>query len=583
MSAGTGLARIRPARTGIVLLTAGLLLALAAAPLLELARIASGGGWRRTFDVLASGPGLAAVRNTLTVGVVVTMLAVALGTAAALAVEGRPARERRVLRLAVAAPLLIPEFVLGFSWSAAYGPAGYTDHYLHLRVPGLLGPAGIISALMVHALPLAYLTTAAGLAVRPITQLQQAARACGAGPAAVLRTVTLPLLRAPMLAAAALVFVSCVNSFAIPQVLGTPDGFATMSTLVYNDLNLSADPDSFRQLAAVALAMAALVFVVVGAAEMLLGGQARALPGNAAAAPGGQSPPRVALAVRLLVAVYTLLATVAPLLALIAGAVTRGPGLSPTPSHWTLANFHAALSGQTIPALIRSLILAAAAAILIPAMGLAVTATGTRSRRALGTAVTLAYAIPGSALAVGVLIAYGRWLTGSALIILIAYLGKLWAIGHRPIAAAAERLDPAPVWAARASGAGALRAWRDTTLPALRPALLTGGALTLIFATHELTMSSILYGPGTQTLAVVLLDQQQLGQVGATSALALLLSVPPLSIGLMLARGRRRPRPVEARDTARDTARAAIVTGSPGATRVATTVTTDPDAPGSVA
>ncbi len=78
-----------------------------------------------------------------------------------------------------------------------------------------------------------------------------------------------------------------------------------------------------------------------------------------------------------------------------------------------------------------------------------------------------------------------------------------------------------------------------TALPGLTPALAAGSVLVLILASHELTMSSILYGPGTQTLAVVVLDQQQLGQVGATSALALVLSVPPLFAGLLLARGRR--------------------------------------------
>jgi len=534
------------ARSGAALLGAGLLAALAGAPLVELARIAAEQGWSRAFDALGSPQNLDALRNTLIVGGTVTLGAVVGGAATALAVERRPPRERRLLRLAVAAPLLTPEFVLGYSWSQTYGPAGFTDRYLHVQLPGLLGPAGIVIALSAHALPLAYLAVAAGLATRPVAGLERAARACGAGPVTVLRTVTLRLLRTPLLAAAALVFVTCVNSCAIPEVLGTPAGFATMSTLVYDDLNLSADPDAFRQLAAVALAMAALVLVIVGAADLLLGG----LPGSGEAWVGAAHPaaaPRSRLHVRgtrALVAAYALLAAAVPFVVLVADAFTRAPGLSPTPSNWTLGNFTAAMAGETVPALLRSLALAAAAALLIPAMSLAVVAAGRGLRGPLGTAVTLAYAIPGSALAVGVLIAYGRWLTGSALLILIAYLGKLWAIGHRPVAAAAARLDPALTHAARASGAGPGAAWRVTALPGLTPALAAGSALVLILASHELTMSSILYGPGTQTLAVVVLDQQQLGQVGATSALALVLGVPPLLAGLLLARGRR---PVPAR------------------------------------
>ena len=530
------------ARTGAALVAAGLLAALAGAPLVELARVASERGRRAAFDVLGSAQNLGALRNTLIVGCVVTAVAVVCGATAALAVEPRAPRERRLLRLAVAAPLLIPEFVLGFSCSQAYGPAGFTDRYAHVQLPGLLGPTGIIVALSAHALPLAYLVVAAGLATRPVGQLERAARASGAGGVTVLRTVTLPLLRTPLFAAAALVFVTCVNSFAIPEVLGTPAGYSTMSTLVYDDLNLSADPDAFRQVAAVALTMAALVLVVVGAADLVLGG----LP---AAEVGGRLAPTPSAVAhrsragtwtpRVLVTALTLFAAAIPLVVLAADAITRAPGLSPTPSHWTLGNFSAAMAGETVPALARSLALAAVAAVLIPTMSLVVVATGRRVRGPLGTAVTLAYAIPGSALAVGVLIAYGRWFVGSALIILIAYVGKLWAVGHRPVAAAAARLDPALTRAARASGAGPFAAWRAATLPGLTPALAAGGALVLIFASHELTMSSILYGPGTQTLAVVVLNQQQLGQTGPTSALALVLGVPPLLAGLALARGRR--------------------------------------------
>jgi iron(III) transport system permease protein len=45
-----------------------------------------------------------------------------------------------------------------------------------------------------------------------------------------------------------------------------------------------------------------------------------------------------------------------------------------------------------------------------------------------------------------------------------------------------------------------------------------------VFGLHEVTMSSLLYGPGTATLAVVVLNLQQLGDPGATAALALVLT-----------------------------------------------------------
>jgi iron(III) transport system permease protein len=68
-------------------------------------------------------------------------------------------------------------------------------------------------------------------------------------------------------------------------------------------------------------------------------------------------------------------------------------------------------------------------------------------------------------------------------------------------------------------------ALRTVVAPILRPSLAAGWILVFVFALHELTMSSLLYGPGTATLAVVVLGVQQLGDPGVSSALAVLLTL----------------------------------------------------------
>jgi iron(III) transport system permease protein len=78
-------------------------------------------------------------------------------------------------------------------------------------------------------------------------------------------------------------------------------------------------------------------------------------------------------------------------------------------------------------------------------------------------------------------------------------------------------------------------------MPILRPALVSAWMLVFLSALHELTMSSLLYGPGNETLSVVILNLQQLGDVAATSALALLLTllVAAPSVPLLASRRRR--------------------------------------------
>jgi len=511
----------------LVVVLVGLLVVL---PLARLVEVALGDGLTGVRRALSAPGALRAIAHTLQVSVVVTVLAVVLGTALALGVERHlTGRRRTVLRLLVAGALVVPEFVLGFAWSQAYGPAGLIDRVTGLEVPGLLGPFGIILVTTVHALPLAYLAVAAGLAVWADADAERAARCSGASWSTALRTVTLPQLRVPLLAGAALVFVGSVNSFAIPQVLGTPAAYSTMTTLVYRNLALSSDPGAFTDLTVVALCLVILVLLVVGPADLRVA--SRSGPTGRGGPPGPSVQGR-SRGLRWLVAgvvTYAVLAVGVPLLTVVLASITQAPGLLPVPSNWTLANFGAAFDGNTPEALARTLVLGIVTAVAVLLMGSLVAVTERHRAGPMSTAVTLAYAVPGSALAVAVVIAYGRWLTGTTLIILIAYLGKLWALGARPLQAAIDRFPLDVVPAARVSGARPITALRTISVPLLMTALVVAGTLVFLTATHELTMSAIMYGPGSETFAVVVLDAQELGDVGASAALAVVLVAPVLA------------------------------------------------------
>ena len=132
--------------------------------------------------------------------------------------------------------------------------------------------------------------------------------------------------------------------------------------------------------------------------------------------------------------------------------------------------------------------------------------------------------LPGSAVAIALLVTYGRWLGDTIAIILIAYLAKFWTFAHRPCRARWIGFPPDLERASRVSGAGPVTALRTVTMPTLAPAIIGSFSLVFLFALHELTMSSLLAAPDTQTLAVVTLNLQQLGDRGATAALALVVT-----------------------------------------------------------
>lgn len=480
------------------------------------------------FGAVLSRPGLGqAVVHSILLALAVTLLAVPVGTALALMLRRHDLPARTFLRVAVLLPVLVPDFVLAYSWLRAYGRSGFTDDLVGLAWHGIEGPVGVAVVVAVNSVPVVYLVIAVGLAARAEPSLERASRAAGADAFTLLRTITLPLLRPAMATAAVLVFVLTLGSFAIPQVMGSPAGFATVTTRIYANLARSSDPAAFVEAIMLALLLVLVACAVVAPTDRLLGPRLRVTRTSTTepATTVGHSRASGWWTVAA-VGCYLLLAVGIPLVALVATALTKAVGLSPVPANWTMDNFGSTLNVRNAEALGRSLVLALLAASVLVVLGGCVAALErTRVGRGTGTLVMLTFVLPGSTLAVGLLITYGRWLGGTLLIILLAYLAKLWAFAHRPISGALDRLPADELSAARVSGASPMVAVRTVVLRPLAPALLAAWFVCFLTALHEVTMSILLYGPGSETLAVVVLNSEELGQVGQTAALSVLLTV----------------------------------------------------------
>src|SRR3954451_2079561 len=84
--------------------------------------------------------------------------------------------------------------------------------------------------------------------------------------------------------------------------------------------------------------------------------------------------------------------------------------------------------------------------------------------------------------------------------ILVAHVFFNYAVVVRTVGSLWSHLDPRPEEAARMLGASRLRAFREVTLPALRPAIAAAGAVVFLFTFTSFGVILILGGPGTATL-----------------------------------------------------------------------------------
>ncbi|QBD82472.1 iron ABC transporter permease [Ktedonosporobacter rubrisoli] len=488
--------------------------------------------------VLGQPDTLQPLANTVEVTVASTLLAHIIGVASALIVNSIPARWQRWWHLAALLPLFIPPFVGAFSWLQAYARGGLSDYVLHQTFPWLYGPLGVIVLLAVHSAPLTYIILSATLArldPRPI----EAARIHGARRWEAFVSVVWPALRPALIAATGLVFALNAGDFGIPLVLGIPAHFLTATTQIYQELSFTSTPDSFSIAMALSLVLALGSLLVLLALQRFESGHSlityAALP-QARQRKEGQVLRGIGQVALL---VYTLVVTIIPFIALVLTSLTTSYGLAPLPQNLTLAHIVDTLQESTATAIVHSLLLAALAALVIVAVGLSGAEWSHKSRwgRILTRLAWLPYAIPGSVIGVATTIAYGKWLYGTFAIIFLAYLAKFWGLAE-PIAATRTQIEASRVRAGRLFGARPFQAYLVGIWPQLGGTALACGVLVFINSIYELTMSSLLYAPGTETLAIAVLNAEEGGDAATTATIGVLLTLLMVVSLLVLTAGR---------------------------------------------
>jgi len=169
---------------------------------------------------------------TLYQAILSTLLTFILGLPAAYLFARFNFRGKSLLRALTAVPFMLPTVVVAAGFNSLLGPRGLLSFILH--PPSFAFTGTLTAILLAHVF---YNTTIVirivGAALTHLDpRLAQAARTLGADDRRVWWNVTLPLLRAPILAAGLLVFLFDFTSFGVILLLGGPQ-FSTLEVQIY--------------------------------------------------------------------------------------------------------------------------------------------------------------------------------------------------------------------------------------------------------------------------------------------------------------------------------------------------------------
>lgn len=188
---------------------------------------------------------LATLRATLSLGLAVTLLAVALGYPVAYGLARGRHRWKAVLRLCVVAPLLVSVVIRTYGWIVLLANNGVVNQTL--RALGLVEEpvrfmfthAGVTIGLVHFALPVAILSLV-GVIEGIDPSLEEAARGLGASRSQTFLRVTLPLTLPGVAAGATLVFALTAAAFVTPALMGGPS-LIVLSTLIYQLMTVTLE------------------------------------------------------------------------------------------------------------------------------------------------------------------------------------------------------------------------------------------------------------------------------------------------------------------------------------------------------
>ena len=503
--------RAPAARTLVIGVAAAVFVACSILPVAFLLVSAIGGGPMNPLPWLdARQRGLLWTTTLLGAGAaaVATLLGVPLGAALARV----PLPWKAAVRVALAAPIVLPPYMVALAWTYLGGLAGL--------------PAAIaISALVYYPLPM----LATEVAVRRVDGRLEQAGLLVAPAGSVLARITLPLAAPAILAAALLVFVLAVSEFGLPSLLRV----RVYTTEVFTAFAAFYD---FGRAVTVALPLVLLSGVVAAAAAGLAGGSPVASRRTSGAAAMRLERARPA-AIGLALAVGTF-ALALPLLLLAREAAGARSIAAALEGSWP------AVRGSLVQSAIGATAVLAAA---LP-LGYARARASSRAARLADVALIAAFAVPSTIVGVGLI---GLWnrpglpgaVYGTDVMLVLAHLARFVPVAALILAAAVASVAFSQEEAASVSGAGWTRTVTRLVLPQVRGGLLAAWAVAFVLAFGELGASILVAPPGDATLPIRIYTIIANTPASHVAALALLQAAVVLAPFALAAAALARPRP----------------------------------------
>ncbi|WP_078393213.1 ABC transporter permease [Shouchella patagoniensis] len=467
-----------------------------------------------------------------------TLLAIGLGLFFAWVVAYSDIRGKKLMQLFILIPFIIPSYIITLSWTQFMGTNGLVGSFLGLfsidTLPfNLYSMSGMIFVLGLSHFPLVFLFTVNVLRKIP-RDMEWAARASGATSQDVFRKITLPLALPGLAGGGLLAFIANLDNFGIPAFLGIPANITVLSTAIYQEV-VGFGPSAFARAATLSVVLS--VFALLGTIiQWRLVRKAKHTDTVDQDFQPRYQLGRFRLVAEIMLWGFLLCITIVPFISMLMSSVIQAYGL---PFRWdnlTLSHYRFVLfeNNRVQGAIGNSLFLASVTTLICLVLGTALAYMRARQPNALNRTlegfVGLPYALPGMVLGLAMIFmwlepipGWNPGIYGTIGILLIAYITRFMVLQVRGSFTAMAQVDPLMEEAAHLFGANAFVKWRRILTPLLLPGVVSGAFLVFLTALTELTVSSLLWSSGSETIGLVIFNFEQAGYSTHSTAFSMVI------------------------------------------------------------
>ena len=172
-----------------------------------------------------------ALRNSIVLSLIATVISVLLAYALALCMVRTTIPGKRFFSVLLTLPMLIPSISHGIGLTTLFGNNGILTQFL--STPSIYGPVGIVAGSVMYAFPVAYIMLSDVLTYEDMS-VYEAADVLGIGKVRQFFRISLPYLKKPLIATVFSTFSLIVTDYGVPVLIGGQT--YTLSSLMYTEI-----------------------------------------------------------------------------------------------------------------------------------------------------------------------------------------------------------------------------------------------------------------------------------------------------------------------------------------------------------